>query len=118
MQLKKYEKTFTGTRINRTIQLLLNIAGIKNTLDDRCSGFDIEVTKEELISNFDKLTHPISEIDKHITVLLENTPTLLDFSKWGIYLPEKYQVKLIKDKYFNIEDSEKLLNQIRMIENR
>ena len=110
--------TFTGTRINRTIQLLLNIAGIKNTLDDRCSGFDIEVTKEELISNFDKLTHPISEIDKHITVLLENTPTLLDFSKWGIYLPEKYQVKLIKDKYFNIEDSEKLLNQIRMIENR
>lgn len=26
--------TFTGTRINRTLQLLLNIAGIKNTLDD------------------------------------------------------------------------------------
>jgi len=110
--------TFTGTRINRTIQLLLNIAGIKSTLDDSCSGFDIEVTKDELLSNFGKLTHPISQIDNHITDLLENTPTLLDFSKWGIYLPKKYQVKLIKDKYFDIENTEKLLNQMRIIENR
>lgn len=110
--------TFTGTRINRTIQLLLNIANIKNTLDDRCSGFDIEVTKEELLNKFEKLIHPISEIDNHITDLLENSPTLLDFSKWGIYLPKKYQVKLIKDKYFDIENAEKLLNQMRIIENR
>jgi len=110
--------TFTGTRINRTIQLLLNIAGIKNTLDDSCSGFDIEVTKDEFLNNYAKLTSPISEIDKHITDLLENTHTLLDFSKWGIYLPTKYQVKLIKDKYFDIENAEKLINQMRMIENR
>lgn len=110
--------TFTGTRINRTIQLLLNIAGIKNTLDDSCSGFNIEVSKEVLLNNFEKLTHPISEIDNHITDLLENTPTLLDFSKWGIYLPKKYQVKLIKDKYFDIESAERLLNQMRIIENK
>jgi len=110
--------TFTGTRINRTIQLLLNIAGIKNTLDDSCSGFDIEATKDVLINNFDKLTYPISEIDNHITDLLDNTPILLDFSKWGIYLPNKYQVKLIKDRYFDIENAEKLLNQMRIIGNR
>jgi ATP-dependent helicase Lhr and Lhr-like helicase len=110
--------TFTGTRINRTIQLLLNIAGIKNTLDDSCSGFNIEATKDVLINNFDKLTYPISEIDNHITDLLDNTPILLDFSKWGIYLPKKYQVKLIKDRYFDIENAEKLLNQMRIIGNR
>lgn len=110
--------TFTGTRINRTIQLLLNIAGIENTLHDSYSGFDIRVTKDVLINNFEKLTHPISEIDNHIADLLENTPTLLDFSKWGIYLPKKYQVKLIKDKYFDIESAERLLNQMRIIENR
>ena len=110
--------TFTGTRINRTIQLLLNIAGIKNTLDDSCSGFDIEANKDVLINNFDKLTYPISEIDNHITDLLDNTPILLDFSKWGIYLPNKYQVKLIKDRYFDIENAEKLLNQMRIIGNR
>lgn len=109
--------TFTGTRINRTIQLLLNTAGIKNTLDDSCSRFNIEVPKEVLLNNFKKLTLPISEIDNHIAGLLVNTPTLLDFSKWGIYLPEKYQVKLIKDKYFDIESAERLLNQMRIIEN-
>ncbi len=110
--------TFTGTRINRTIQLLLNIAGLKNTLDDSCSRFDIEVTKDELLNNFENLRLPISEIDNHVADLLENTPTLLDFSKWGIYLPHKYQVKLIKDKYFDIENAEKLLNQMRIIENK
>jgi ATP-dependent Lhr-like helicase len=110
--------TFTGTRINRTIQLLLNITGIENTLHDSYSGFDIRVTKDVLINNFEKLTHPISEIDNHIADLLENTPALLDFSKWGIYLPKKYQVKLIKDKYFDIESAERLLNQMRIIENK
>jgi len=48
--------TFTGTRINRTIQLLLNIAGIKNTLDDSSSEFDIEIPKQELLAKWASLS--------------------------------------------------------------
>jgi len=109
--------TFTGTRINRTFQMLLNIAGIKNHLDDSSSSFDIEVPKQELLAKWNSLSQPFADIDTHITNLLESTPTLLDFSKWGLYLPQTFQVKLIKDKYFDIPNTEQLLTLIQPIEN-
>ena len=110
--------TFTGTRINRTIQLLLNISGIKNILDDPSSSFDIEVSKQELISRWNSLTLPLADIDMHISNLLQTNPALLDFSKWGLYLPENYQVKLLKDKYFDIEQTRELLATMKIIENK
>jgi len=42
----------------------------------------------------------------------------LDFSKWGLYLPENFQVKLIKEKYFDIPNAEQLLTLIQPIENK
>ena len=109
--------TFTGTRINRTIQLLLNISGIKNTLDDNSSSFDIEVNKQELITKWKNLSFPLTDIDTHISKLLETNPTLLDFSKWGIYLSKSYQIKLVKNKYYDIEQTKKLLSSLKLINN-
>jgi ATP-dependent Lhr-like helicase len=109
--------TFTGTRINRTIQLLLNIAGIKNTLDDSSSSFDIEVPKQELISKWNYLSFPLTDIDTHISTLLETNPTLLDFSKWGIYLPKSYQIKLVRNKYFDMEQTKELVSKLELIHN-
>ena len=109
--------TFTGTRINRTIQLLLNISGIKNTLDDNSSSFDIEVPKQELITKWKNLSFPLTDIDTHISKLLETNPTLLDFSKWGIYLSKSYQIKLVKNKYYDIEQTKKLLSSLKLINN-
>lgn len=109
--------TFTGSRINRTIQLLLNIAGIKNTLDDSSSSFDIEVPKQELISKWNYLSFPLTGIDTHISTLLATSPTLLDFSKWGIYLPKSYQIKLVRNKYFDIEQTKNLLSKLELIHN-
>lgn len=110
--------TFTGTRINRTIQLLLNIAGIKNTLEDSRSSFDIEVPKQELISKWNYLSFPLTDIETHISKLLETNPTLLDFSKWGIYLPKSYQIKLVGNKYFDIEHTKELLSKLELIHNK
>jgi ATP-dependent Lhr-like helicase len=109
--------TFTGTRINRTIQLLLNIAGIKNTLDEGCSSFNIEVPKQELISKWRYLSFPLTDIDSHISTILETNPALLDFSKWGIYLPKSYQINLVKNKYFDIERTKELLSKLELIHN-
>jgi ATP-dependent Lhr-like helicase len=109
--------TFTGTRINRTIQLLLNTAGIKNTLDDSSSSFDIEVPKQELISKWSYLSFPLADIDTHISTLLQTNPALLDFSKWGTYLPDNYKIKLVKDRYFDIEQTAQLLRTMKLIEN-
>jgi len=109
--------TFEGTRINRTIQLLLNIAGIKNTLDDSSSSFDIEVPKQELISKWNYLSFPLTDIDTHISTLLQTNPALLDFSKWGTYLPDNYKIKLVKDRYFDTEQTAQLLRTMKLIEN-
>ncbi len=110
--------TFTGTRINRTIQLLLNIAGIKNTLDDSSSSFDIEVPKQELITKWSNLSFPLTDIDTHISTLIETNSSLLDFSKWGIYLPKSYQIKLVKNKYFDIDQTRKLFANLKLIHNQ
>jgi ATP-dependent Lhr-like helicase len=110
--------TFTGTRINRTIQLLLNIAGIKNKLEDISSSFDIEVPKKEVTSKWNSISLPLANIDSHISKLLGSNPALLDFSKWGIYLPENYKVKLIKDKYFDIKQTKEFLTNIKLVENK
>jgi ATP-dependent Lhr-like helicase len=110
--------TFTGTRINRTIQLLLNIAGIKNTFDDSNSSFDIEVPKQELITKWSYLSFPLTDIETHISTLLETNSSLLDFSKWGIYLPKSYQIKLVKNKYFDIEQTKKLFTNLTLIHNQ
>jgi ATP-dependent Lhr-like helicase len=112
-----YLFTFTGTRINRTIQLLLNIAGIKNTLDDSSSSFEIDASLQELKSKWIDLSIPLSDIDYHISILLTNNPTLLEFSKWGMYLPERYKIKLIKNKYFDVEQTKELLSKIKLIVN-
>ena len=109
--------TFTGTQINRTIQLILNIVGIKNKLDDNSSSFDIEVPIKELIFKWSSLSYQLANIDIHISNLLQTNPALLDFSKWGIYLPENYKVKLLKERYFDIEQTEQLLKKIKLIEN-
>lgn len=109
--------TFTGTRINKTIKLLLDINGIKNMFDDASSSFDIQVSKQELISKWNTLSIPLADIDKHISNLLQLNPVLLDFSKWGVYLPESYKVKLLKNKYFDIKQTEEFLKIIKIIEN-
>ncbi|MBK8682211.1 MAG: DEAD/DEAH box helicase [Bacteroidetes bacterium] len=107
--------TFTGTRINRTIQLLLKIAGIQNTLDDSRSSFDIKVSKQELISKWSFLSFPLKDIDTHISILLQTNPTLLDFSKWGMYLPDNYKIKLLRERYFDIEKTTQLLANINLV---
>ena len=109
--------TFTGTKINRTMQILLNIAGIKNKLDDGSSSFDIIASKEDLMSKWNYLSFPLTEIDTHISTLLETNPALLDFSKWGIYLPKSYQIKLLRNKYFDIEQTKELLSTLKLINN-
>ncbi len=110
--------TFAGTRVNRTIQLLLNIAEIKNTLDESSSSFYLEVPVQELMAKWDKLSLPLINIDTHISTLLDTNPALLAFSKWGRFLPRNYQIKLVKNNYFDIEQTKEFLSNIKLIANK
>jgi ATP-dependent Lhr-like helicase len=110
--------TFTGTKVNRTIQLLLNIAGIKNTLDDSNSSFLLEMSKQDFLKRWKSLPKPLVDIDSYLYELLEEHPAIMEFSKWGIHLPKNYQVRLIKSKYFAIEQTKYFLETMQLVENK
>ena len=111
--------TFTGTKINSTIKLLLDIAGIKNSLDENSSSLHIkEMSKQELFSKWDSLCLPLAEIDEHIANVLMKNPALQDFSKWGMYLPDKYKVRLVKNRCYDTEQTEQLLTTMKLIGNK
>jgi ATP-dependent helicase Lhr and Lhr-like helicase len=111
--------SFAGTRVNRTISFLLNLTGIKNTIDEkdcRCA-IHIETTKQQFLENWGSILDFSPEVDTYIETLLKSSPTLLDFSKWGTYLPIKFQVNLLKQKYYDFPETENLINSIKIIMN-
>jgi ATP-dependent Lhr-like helicase len=100
-ELKLTFFSFSGTRLNRTINYLLTLAGLKTYFDDSTSSFELDITKEEFFKKWKSLGQPLSNIDFHLSNLIETTPPVMDFSKWGVYLPLKYKVELIKQRYFD-----------------
>ena len=109
--------TFTGTKTNRAICFLLKLSGIKNILEDQASFIELEVSKQEFLNKYKSFTEPLGQIDEHINNLLDENPALLDFSKWGIYLPKKEQIALLKNKYFDFNEAERLLNSLTPVTN-
>lgn len=109
--------SFTGTSINRTIRLLLKIVGINHRYDEESSTFELEETEESFTKQWKALAALLDNIDLHITTHFRENPSLLSFSKWGIYLPEDYQVKLIKNTYFDIEGTRNYLTSTHLILN-
>lgn len=97
--------TFTGTKINRTLQLLFDTVEIKSVLDDATSMFNIKVSKEEFLPKYRLIANNLDAIDAIITKKLEENPETLSLSKWDVYLPLKYQIALMKQKYFDIEQT-------------
>lgn len=110
--------SFSGTRINRTILLLLKLAGVKTNMDNANSSFEIEISKDEFLSIWKTLVNPIKEIDRHILNEIQENPALMDFSKWGTFLPDNFKIKLLKDKFYDIENTEEFLNTVRLVGNQ
>ena len=57
------------------------------------------------------------DMDFEINNLLESNPAILDFSKWGRYLPKKYQAELLKEKYFDLKGAE-VIKHFRFVTTR
>jgi len=63
-----------------------------------------------------KVNKVYSEIDDHLRLALEENESLLGFSKWGTYLPIKYKIEILKERYFDFEKAIELINNIKLIE--
>ncbi len=109
--------TFTGSRINHTIKFLLDLVGITSSLDDRKSEFYMEISKSLFLEKWKEISSPLADIDKYLSKLLKSKPFLLNFSKWAQHLPEKYQVLILKERYFDIDGTIALLSKMVLVEN-
>lgn len=105
--------SFTGTKINRTIELLLHISGIVCDMDDKTSSFCINTSKENFESIIKK---EYFGVDEYIGNLLDEKPSVLDFSKWGKFLPKPYRISLLRDKYYDINNTITFLKKINLIQ--
>lgn len=114
--------SFIGTRINRTIEFLLNIIGFKISRDNEMSIIidfnETELRKKKFLLKWNNLPFLLNEIDLHITYALRENPSMLSFSKWGSYLPESYQIELIRNTYFDIEGTKNYLETTQLIFNQ
>lgn len=107
--------TFTGTKINTTLEFLFNILDIKNGLDEAESSFNIYISKDDFLSKLNFLSANVQLIDKMITEELEKNPELLKVSKWGIYLPVQFQIEWMKQNHFDINETKEFLLKITRI---
>lgn len=109
--------TFTGTRVNRSLEFLFKINEIKCFLDDSRSMIELEASKEAVLRKWEILKKPLADIDWHLEKLLQDSPALLDFSKWGLHLPLEFQIALLKEKYFDFDKTSQWLDKVKLVVN-
>jgi ATP-dependent Lhr-like helicase len=108
--------TFTGTKINKSLHFLISLTGHEISLHDHDSSVELSIS----ISEFNKLVAEVNNvygaINGHLKLALEDNESLLGFSKWGTYLPIKYKVSILKERYFDFERAIELINNMNLIE--
>lgn len=109
--------SFTGTKINKTLDFLMQLSGIPASLNDSSSEFEIELSQQDFFENWSNILQPLDDLNSNINSYLESNPSILDFSKWGIYLPTAYKINLVKQKYFDFTNAEHFINNCRFVVN-
>ncbi|MCT2563848.1 DEAD/DEAH box helicase [Chryseobacterium herbae] len=119
--------SFADSRINRTIRFLLEIKGITCHYSELESSFSIKTNEDEnkkkmnreiFKSAIKEISKTSSDLDLELSITLEKSPGILDFSKWGIYLPVHYQIQLLKNRYFDFEGCTEFLRNLVFVENQ
>lgn len=110
--------TFTGSKINKSLEFLLSLTGVEPFFDDHSSSFELEVDKIEFINLLKEINLKYESINNYLIGELNENETLIGFSKWGEYLPFEYQAEIVKEKYFDFDGAMELINNINLIENK
>jgi len=108
--------TFTGTKINKSLHFLLSLTGHEISLNDHDSSLELYINISDFNNMIMEANNIYSKINDHLKLALEKNESLLGFSKWGTYLPVKYKIDILKERYFDFEKAIELINNIRLIE--
>ena len=109
--------TFSGSVINRTLDLILDLNKIKHQWLDDSSCFVLQITFAELKDKWAAIIASVKELDRYLDDQLKEKPMLMNFSKWGEYLPVHFKIELLKQRQLNISGLLELAN-FNLIENK
>lgn len=93
--------SFTGTKINRTISFLWDLKGVENSLDDQSSCFTLPKSVVNSLDTSRLISPAVEDLDFYLENIVYTNPAVMGFSKWGGYLPNKYKLLMLKQKYFD-----------------
>lgn len=109
--------SFAGSKVNRTLKLIFDTVGIQNIYSDLDSSFEIKTSQDEFILKMKNFESSNINFDLVLTNLLENTPEILDFSKYGKFLPRKFQIEILKNSYYDFYTCKEFIKHLELITN-
>ena len=107
--------TFTGTRINRSLAFLLECLDVEFHYDEPRSTFSLALNPALLPDLFEQLRLFADDIDFHLTTALAEKPGLVDFAKWGATLLPRFQVEILKERYFDFSGASAFLRETVLV---
>ncbi len=108
--------TFTGSKINKSLDFLLALTGIEPSIDDHSSSFELEIDKSVFKELVTEVNSKYEKINDYLIAELKENESLIGFSKWGEYLPLEYQAEIVKERYYDFENAIDLINNMKLIE--
>lgn len=110
--------TFTGTRINKSLHFLFGLSGIKSQLDDKCSILHIDSPEVAFIKALNYMEQKFDELNLLVEEYIHANPVLMNFSKWGEYLPVRFQVQLLNQQYFDFDSARLFIKSLCLIKGK
>lgn len=109
--------SFAGSKINKTICFLLDQAGTEYSHDDHSTVFISSTPEQEPFTNLAAIRLTEDQIKEALGEALKKNPALINLSKFGLYLPLKFQAEILKNKYYDFDACFKFLEKIRWVYN-
>lgn len=111
--------SFAGSKINKSIGFIYDFLGIEYQYFDHQSTFTFKQnTAADSVNKIISYSLSDIQINNIIRKQLELNPKLINVSKWGTYLPLKFQIEILKNKEYDFEGCFNFLRNINLIENK
>lgn len=109
--------SFAGSQINKTICLLFEQIGIKYRHNDSSSVFEFKYSETEPLEKLKTLKLSGDQINEILYKHLEINSNIINISKWGAYLPLKFQAEILKNKLYDFNACFAFLNKTDFVFN-
>ncbi|WP_205748170.1 DEAD/DEAH box helicase [Dyadobacter luticola] len=106
---------FQSTLVNRTLAFFFRKLNLDFAYEDSDTSFTFRELSQELPTIFKLSVGLLPDLRTHIADDLEANPSSIAFSKWGEYLPVKYQVELLINKYYDFENTLSFLKRVNLV---